>query len=104
MSMTKISIASDFSPSPAGRYRSDGPYPGEVFRDTQLVPALQANDEVHVDLDGTSGYGSSFLEEAFGGLVRMGFSEDELRRRLKIHSSRASYELRVWKYIHSAKA
>lgn len=25
---------------------------------------------VIVDLDGTSGYGSSFLDEAFGGLVR----------------------------------
>lgn len=103
MSTIRISVASDFSPFPAGRYRADGPFPGEVFRDEKLIPALQVNDEVIVDLDGANGYGSSFLEEAFGGLVRSGFSESDLRRRLKIESSRQSYTSRVWKYIHEGK-
>lgn len=100
---TKISIASQFSRNPAGRYRSDGPFPGERFRDELLVPALRRDDEiVIVDLDGTSGYGSSFLEEAFGGLVRLGFAPSELHKRLSIKSTRPSFQQRVWSYIDDA--
>lgn len=102
MSVAKISIASDFSPYPAGRYRTDGPYPGETFRDEKLIPALRENDEVIVYLDGTNGYGSSFLEEAFGGLVRRGFTALELEKKLKIESSRSSYKQRVWTYIKTS--
>lgn len=102
MSEALISIARDYSPTPAGRYASDGPFPGEVFREKLLLPALKTQDIVVVDLDGTAGYGSSFLEEAFGGLVRKGYRFDELRRRLKIKSSRPSYEVRVWDYIRGA--
>jgi STAS-like domain of unknown function (DUF4325) len=87
-----LSVARDFSPSPAGRYIEDGPFPGAVFRDTILIPAVQNNDVVTVDLDGTDGYGSSFLEEAFGGL----------NEKLKIESSRKSYAIRAWGYIKKA--
>lgn len=95
----KISVAEDFSPFPAGRFRDDGPFPGEVFRDEKLIPALNGNDEVIVNLDGTAGYGSSFLEEAFGGLIRCGFTKGDLEKRLKIESSRESYKIRAWSYI-----
>ena len=37
----------------------------------KLIPALQESGSVKIVLDGTMGYGSSFLEEAFGGLVRL---------------------------------
>lgn len=102
MTSKTISIASDFSPFPAGRYRTDGPFPGEVFREDILAPALRQHGEVTVDLDGTNGFGSSFLEEAFGGLVRKGFSLDLLKKRLHIKSSRQSYEMRIWSYIRDA--
>lgn len=102
MTSKSISIAADFSPSPAGRYESDGPFPGEVFRERLLGPALRNFDEVVVDLDGTSGYGSSFLEEAFGGLVRGGFTIDQLKKKLKVNSSRESYRIRIWNYIREA--
>lgn len=102
MTTKLISIAKDFSPFPAGRYLADGPYPGERFRDELLMPALKAHADVTVDLDGTTGFGSSFLEEAFGGLVRKGFSVDELKRRLHIKSERQSYEVRIWSYIAGA--
>lgn len=102
MKSTVISVAKDFSPSPAGRYPEDGPYPGAVFRDKLLIPALQSNDKVIVNLDGTSGYGSSFLEEAFGGLVRNGFSKQVLSEKLVVESSRQSYASRVWNYIQLA--
>lgn len=65
-----IRIASDFSRFPAGRYLSDGPYSGQGFLEKKLIPALQNSGSVKIVLDGTMGYGSSFLEEAFGGLVR----------------------------------
>jgi hypothetical protein len=98
----QISIARDFSPSPAGRFRADGPFPGEAFREDVLLPKLQEADELVIDLDGTSGYGSSFLEEAFGGLVRRGFTETTLKEKLHFTSSRPSYEVRIWNYINQA--
>lgn len=98
-----ISVAKQFSATPAGRYRSDGPFPGEKFRDEILAPALRKSGEiVVVDLDGTAGYGSSFLEEAFGGLVRLGFDSLDLHQRLNIKSTRPSYFQRVWSYIDDA--
>lgn len=103
MKSTLISIANDFSPSPAGRYLRDGPFPGEVFRDKILLPAVKENDKVVVDLDGTDGYGSSFLEEAFGGLVRLGFSPKLLAEKIQLKSTRQSYKLRIWNYINSAE-
>lgn len=95
-----IVIANDFSPSPIGRYRTDSETSGEAFRVDLLAPALRNFDHVIVDLDGTDGYGSSFLEEAFGGLVREeGFSEKQIKNKLKIISNRISYKIRVWTYI-----
>lgn len=104
MTSKMISIAREFSPSPAGRYLSDGPFPGEKFRDEVLWPALNEGKTVTVDLDGAEGYGSSFLEEVFGGLIRKGLTESTLRTKLRIQSSRRSYEERIWNYIHKAAA
>jgi len=80
----KIDIASEFSVTPAGRFYSDGPDSGERFRDEFLVPALRSSEPLTIRIDGTAGYGSSFLEEAFGGLVRGGFDKEELVKRLDI--------------------
>jgi hypothetical protein len=99
-----ISIARDFSRFPAGRFVADGPYPGEKFRDGILVPALQEASRVVILLDGTLGYGSSFLEETFGGLVRLrGFSANDLRSRLVLKSGDSSLLNEIWGYIESAK-
>lgn len=77
--MKKISVAKDFSKFPAGRYLSDGPASGQAFRDNLLAPALLTGEPVEVDFEGIVGYGSSFLEEAFGGLVREhGFTTDQI--------------------------
>ena len=73
-----IDIGKDFSRYPAGRYTSDGPFRGESFRSKFLVPALNNNHKIIVLLDDTAGYGSSFLEEAFGGLVRLGYSAQQI--------------------------
>lgn len=64
----------DFSEFPGPRYERLGPNSGEKFRELVLLPPLLAepNEDLVVNLDGTAGYGSSFLEEAFGGLIRRG--------------------------------
>lgn len=81
-SLYKINIAQNFSTVPLGRYPTDSAYNGETFREKWLLPALKKNTPVEIILDGTEGYGSSFLEEAFGGLVRMhDYSSLELLKR-----------------------
>lgn len=104
MTTRTIHIASDFSKTPAGRFVTDGPFSGERFRDEVLVPALKNSDEVIVDLNGVFGFGSSFLEEAFGGLVRKcRFTSDELRRKMRVNASLKTYEKKVQQYIVEAK-
>lgn len=106
MSTKKIVIGTDFSDTPSGRYRDDGPFSGEVFRDDILVPALKGNERVDVDISGVEGYGSSFLEEVFGGLVRLGlFSKDELKTKLNcmaLDKSMECYLERIAAYMEAA--
>lgn len=61
---------SEFTKYPIGRKQKDGNNSGEEFREKYLIPELSIKNPVTVDLDGTLGYGSSFLDEAFGGLLR----------------------------------
>ena len=67
-------VAKEFSPTPGFRTKDEGPFPAVDFRDQLLYPklkdAIENNDTLIVDLDGAAGYGTSFLEEAFGGLIR----------------------------------
>ena len=89
----RINIAKDFSRYPAGRYQEDGDFNGEEFRKKYLVPALKNSDKVEVVFDGVAGFGSSFLEEAFGGLVRHeGFSKDQLDSKLVLLVSESELE------------
>jgi len=57
----------------------EGKHSGEEFRKNVLLPrvneAIEEGVKLVVDLDGTFGFGTSFLEEAFGGLIR----EEKLR-------------------------
>ena len=69
-----LSIAEQFSRYPVGRIQADSDYNGTRFREEFLVPALRklsATEHLKVSFDGLEGAGSSFLEEAFGGLVRV---------------------------------
>ncbi|NII09982.1 STAS-like domain-containing protein [Oleiagrimonas sp. C23AA] len=105
---SKIKIAADFSDVPSGRYPSDGDYNGERFRDEILVPKLKAGEVIDVELDGVEGYGSSFLEEAFGGLVRVHkFDPEFLTKHLHLiaHSGAAQrYKGLAESFIRSAMA
>lgn len=75
--MDNITIkVSDFSIVPGSRKKDEGKnaHSGEEFRVDYLIPkyieAIDKKVKLIVDLDGTIGYGTSWLEEVFGGLVR----------------------------------
>ena len=101
--MLNISIASDFSRYPGGRYKSDGPHSGERFREDVLLPRIRAGEPFVIRLDGTLGYGSSFLEEGFGGLVRVhGISPALIRKLATFESADKSLIQEIWRYIDDA--
>jgi hypothetical protein len=85
--MKIINVAKDFSRYPAGRYKTYGEFCGEAFRERFLEPALRQGNPFVVNLDNTMGYGSSFLEEAFGGLLRSGFSLESINACMQVESS-----------------
>jgi STAS-like domain of unknown function (DUF4325) len=99
----EISIGADFSNAPAGRNRADGPFSGEAFREDVLLPSLKLRDNIKVILDGPEGYGSSFLEEAFGGIIRnYEYTSDVLKSRLELISVDGALVNEVWSYIDDA--
>ena len=69
-----LKLVDEYTDQPGARYEYQGPYSGERFRDeilyNKFIEALEKNESLVVDLDGGYGYGPSFLEESFGGLVR----------------------------------
>ena len=107
----KITIAKDFSPVPSGRYRDDGPASGEGFREDYLIPAIEKarskGERLEVVFDGLEGVSASFLEEAFGGLVRnCGFTSKELHRELEVFAADPMYRPFIqvlWDDVDSAK-
>ncbi|WP_406627803.1 STAS-like domain-containing protein [Pectobacterium carotovorum] len=104
--MIKILIAEKFSKTPFGRFASDSPNSAERFRKEHLVPAFQGKEQdVEIDFSGISlGIGSSFLEEAFGGLVRKeGLSKERIMRNLRIKSPLPIYEQQIKKFVENAK-
>ena len=67
----------DFTRFPAPRLKSLGPGSGEEFREDYLIPNIDRyGKELQVSLDGAMGYGSSFLDESFGGLIRKGIDAE----------------------------
>lgn len=103
-SIQTINVATQFSKYPGGRFYTDGEFSGERFRDEILLPALQGSETVIVQLDGTLGYGSSFLEEAFGGLVRKyGFSVDQLSKQLSLETKNDTLKYTITSYMREAK-
>jgi len=80
----------DFTEYPGPRYDDQGPESGEKFYVVKLNPLfLQCYKEgksLVVNLDGTAGFASSFLDEAFGQLT-YDFGASILNDKLFIESS-----------------
>lgn len=103
--MINIDVA-NFSKTPFGRYSTDSDFSAEQFRETVLVPALESaeGDSIVVDFSRVAlGVGSSFLEEAFGGLVRRGFDKGLLLDNINVVDRIGIYDKLVKKFITQAK-
>jgi len=102
----------DFSKAPFGRYKSDGEFSGEAFREilaNKLKYSQEHNEPLIIKLDNVYGLGSSFLEESFGGLVRKGlFTKEELLesspRLLQIETEFDFYAIEIESYIREAQS
>ena len=68
------------------------------FRDGVLIPKLCLHKYLEVDLDGTRGYPSCWLREEFGGL-RLHFSAEEIRRRIRLRGWSESLKAEIWRYV-----
>ncbi len=103
MSVKHIDIGVDFSTRVGPRYRTDGKFSGEEFREDFLEPAIKGYDTVVVHLDSLLGYGASFLEEAFGGLVRL-HGINFVSARMQLVSATRPYLLdRIRRYMVDAE-
>jgi len=91
----KIKV-SDFSIVPGSRKRDEGKnaHSGEEFRIDYLIPkyleAIEHKIKLIVDLDGTIGFGTSWLEEVFGGLVRT-YNKADVKKTLDFVSNEEPY-------------
>lgn len=94
----------NFSIYPGGRTRKDGEFSAEEFRDNIVIPSFKKYKYIAIDLDGTRGIGSNFLEEVFGGLIRKGFKYEDIKRYIKIKSIRPSILEEVERYLKGEDA
>lgn len=103
--MQTVKVAKDFTRFPSGRYIRNGETSGEAFRERFLVPAIRNGEKITIELDGTIGYGSSFLEEAFGGLVRsVRMKPEDLSRLMTLVSDDMTLLDEIKGYIQDAAA
>lgn len=89
-------ISTEFTDTPGPRLIAEGKFSGELFLKDILLPkfneAKSNNYKLIIDLDGTFGYPPSFLDEAFGGLVKAtSLNKKEILKYLEIKSSREYY-------------
>ena len=98
----EVDVGRDFTRFPAGRDLKDGPYCGEVFRDKFLRPSLDKRTRVRVKLDSALSYGSSFLEEAFGGLVRLKYPKELILSLVILETDKPILKQEIEGYINSA--
>lgn len=99
----------DFSITPGSRYRDEGKkaHSGQEFREDFLEPKFleikDTNKKIIVNLDGTIGYGTSWLEEVFGGLARQ-FGHKLVLDKLEFISEEEDYLIEdIKQYINDAE-
>ena len=104
----EIKISEEFSETPGGRFIKEGPYSGELFRETILLPkyekAIENSEILTIDFDGTYGYANGFLEEAFGGMIRNHSKLNLLNNLYLLSTENDSIIERINEYVNNAKA
>jgi hypothetical protein len=98
-----FNVALDFAPV-VGKPTGGGEFTGERMR-RHLLRVLQIHEAVVVDLDDVEGYTWDFLDEAFGGLVRVAkLPVSLLRQKLSIRSMDSGLVNEIWRYVERAAA
>jgi len=104
----KVINVKDFSITPGSRYRDEGSkaHSGQEFREDYLCPFFDNPDNadmiITINLDGTIGYGTSWLEEVFGGLARK-YGNDYILKKIKLISNEEPYLIEdIKEYIKHA--
>lgn len=106
-----LNVGIEFSSLPSGRFYSDKTgSSGEQFREELLrekLKNLKSGHKLKVILDdNVEGYGSSFLVEAFAGMVKYGYmKKDELLSKLEFEfedDDFAFFKKRIIQYINEA--
>jgi hypothetical protein len=107
--MQTYRISSEYSKFPGSRYINECMWSGEDFRKNHLSKivkeCLDNNQTLLIDLDGTAGYSTGFLEEAFGGLIRENiFRLSDLLTTLRFKSDEEPYLIKeIIIYMTEAK-
>lgn len=104
---TEFYVAKEFTTTPSARKVSEGKFSGFELREilTPLIrESISNRQNFTINLDGTAGYGTSFLEEVFGGLVRdEHFSKNDLKTYLIIISEEDPDLIdEIWEDIETA--
>lgn len=103
MKMIHTVKVADFSITPFGRYPTDGKFSGQRFRREVLLPLFrnQNIDTIQVDFNGIIPVGSSFIDEAFAGLIRdEGLSFEQVWGRLTVISDFPLYEIQIKEFLN----
>lgn len=97
-----------FSRVPGSRELDEGAkaHTGEDFRINFLEPAfdnaIMSGKKLTVNLDGTIGYGTSWLEEVFGGMVRK-YGREKVNQTIRFVSIQEPYLIEdIQEYIDNA--
>lgn len=101
-----LNVATEFSITPDARLKENGKSSAEQFREGVLerkfLLAKKNKTTLIVNLDGAAGYGTSFLEESFGGLARK-YSTDAVLKTLQFISNDEPYLVEdIERYIEEA--
>ncbi|HFR4115523.1 TPA: DUF4325 domain-containing protein [Yersinia enterocolitica] len=106
-----LNVGTEFSTLPSGRYYSDKTgSSGEQFREellTNKLNQLVSGEKLIIILDeNVEGYGSSFLVEAFAGMVKYGYMQkDDLLKKLEFSFTDPDFSFfkkRILQYINEA--
>ncbi|WP_417368656.1 STAS-like domain-containing protein [Gelidibacter japonicus] len=106
--MKTIDIPKDFTPTPGWRTYDDGPFSGQEFYDTILkesfIEATDNKEKLKIILDGSNGYTTSFLNEAFR-LLGQKFGSDFVWDNLIIISNEVpKYVERIKKGVYAMES
>ena len=95
-----INVGLAFSEFLTGRKRIDNRFSGEAFLYDVLLPALRTSDQLILELDSVRGFSSAFMEEVFGGLIRLQeFTKEELDQKLVIKTMMKSWIREINQYL-----